>query len=181
MSPKSFLFVASWIRPLRQLPLRQRWNVMQAIAEYATSGIVPESLDPMETLAFGFIRIEIDRMRSYGNARREKYHQSTDVCPEKKLTESEQTFPCAMKEDEIQNTETADALSADDDASDVNACNAEQEDAPYDIISESVSESKSDITSTTTTHAHVRSFFRRRSFLPNGLAMVSFGRYAGGW
>ena len=163
MSPKSFLFVVSWIRPLRQLPLRQRWNVMQSIAEYATFGIVPESLDPMETLAFGFIRIEIDRMRSYGNARREKYRQSTDVCPENKLTESEQTFPCAMKEDEIQDTEIADALSADD-ASDANACNAEQEDAPYDIISESVSESvsesKSDITSSSSTmHAHVRRFF----------------------
>ena len=64
-----------------------------------------------------------------------------------------------MKEDEIQDTETADALSADD-ASDANACNAEQEDAPYDIISESVSESKSDITSSSSTmHAHVRSFF----------------------
>ena len=137
-----------------EVPLRQRWNVMPAIAEYATSGIVPESLDPMETLAFGFIRIEIDRMRSYGNARREKCRQSTDVCPENKLTESEQTFPCAMKEDEIQDTETADALSADD-TSDANACNAEQEDAPYDIISESVSESvsesKSDITSSSTT------------------------------
>ena len=134
---------------------------MQSIAEYATSGIVPESLGPMETLAFGFILIEIDRMRSYGNARREKCRQSTDVCPENKLTESEQTFPCAMKEDEIQDTETADALSADD-ASDANACNAEQEDAPYDIISvsESVSESKSDITSSsTTTRAHVRRLF----------------------
>ena len=108
-----------------------------------------------KTLAFGFILIEIDRMRSYGNARREKCRQSTDVCPENKLTESEQTFPCAMKEDEIQDTETADALSADD-ASDANACNAEQEDAPYDIISES----KSDITSSSsTTHAHVRRFF----------------------
>ncbi|MDE5846600.1 MAG: hypothetical protein K2H71_04550 [Muribaculaceae bacterium] len=128
---------------------------------------------------------ELNRMRSYGNARREKCRQSTDVCPENKLTESEQTFPCAMKEDEIQDTETADALSADD-ASDANVCNAEQEDAPYDIISESVSESvsesKSDITSSSSTmHAHVRRFFRRRSFLPNGLAMVSFGRYAGGW
>ena len=93
---------------------------------------------------------ELNLMRSYGNARREKCRQSTDVCPENKLTESEQTFPCAMKEDEIQDTETADALSADD-TSDANACNAEQEDAPYDIISESVSESKSDITSSSTT------------------------------
>ena len=108
---------------------------------------------------------ELNRMRSYGNATREKCRQSTDVCPENKLTESEQTFPCAMKEDEIQDTETADALSADD-ASDANACNAEQEDAPYDIISESesvsesVSESKSDITSSsTTTRAREKAFF----------------------
>ena len=72
MNPKSFLFVGSWIQPLKALPLKQRWNVMEAIVEYSISGKVPESPDAMEALAFGFIRNEIDRMRHY---RKEAYRK----------------------------------------------------------------------------------------------------------
>ena len=72
MNPKSFLFVESWIQPLKALPLRPRWNVMEAIVEYSTSGKVPESPDAMEALAFGFIRNEIDHMRHH---RKEAYRK----------------------------------------------------------------------------------------------------------
>ncbi|MDE6057545.1 MAG: hypothetical protein K2F93_05985, partial [Muribaculaceae bacterium] len=72
MNPKSFLFIKSWMQPLKALPLQQRWNVMEAIVEYSTSGCIPESLDTMETLAFGFIRNEIDRMRHH---RKEAYRK----------------------------------------------------------------------------------------------------------
>ena len=62
MSHKSFLFVGAWMQPLKALPLQQRWNVMEAIVEYSTSGSISTSLDTMETVAFAFIRNEIDRM-----------------------------------------------------------------------------------------------------------------------
>ncbi len=65
MNAKTFLFVRAWMKPLKTLPLEQRWNVMEAIAEYATTGQWAIELTPMETLAFLFILNEIDRMNSY--------------------------------------------------------------------------------------------------------------------
>ncbi len=38
MNAKTFLFVAAWMKPLKTLPLEQRWNVIEAITEYATTG-----------------------------------------------------------------------------------------------------------------------------------------------
>ena len=124
MNPKSFLFIKSWMQPLKALPLQQRWNVMEAIVEYSTSGCIPESLDTMETLAFGFIRNEIDRMRHHRNETYAKRQAAANVHREKKQHTAMQT----------------DAVNSNDD-SDAKACNALHHDAPYDI--ESVSESES--------------------------------------
>ena len=124
MNPKSFLFIKSWMQPLKALPLQQRWNVMEAIVEYSTSGCIPESLDTMETLAFGFIRNEIDRMRHHRNETHAKRQAAANVHREKKQHTAMQT----------------DSENSNDD-SDAKACNALHHDAPYDI--ESVSESKS--------------------------------------
>ncbi len=127
MTAKSFLFVAAWMQPLKALPLQQRWNVIEAIMEYSISGEVTMPLDPMETLAFGFIRNEIDRMKSYRAERRETRRAATNRRWEKEpkpieLTEKEST----------------------DYANDANACKAEQADAPYYILSESESKSESE-------------------------------------
>lgn len=129
MNPKSFLFVGSWIQPLKALPLRQRWNVMEAIVEYSTSGKVPESPDAMEALAFGFIRNEIDRMRHH---RKETYRKRRAAAND--IQENEQ--PTDMQ------TETATVH----EDSDAKACKAMHTDAPYDIesVSKSVSKSESD-------------------------------------
>ena len=129
MNPKSFLFVGSWIQPLKTLPLKQRWNVMEAIVEYSISGKVPESPDAMEALAFGFIRNEIDRMRYY---RKEAYRKRLAAAND--LQDNEQ--PTDMQTE----TETAHEVS------DAKACKAKHTDAPYDIesVSKSVSKSVSD-------------------------------------
>ncbi|MDE6195030.1 MAG: hypothetical protein K2M83_13725 [Muribaculaceae bacterium] len=126
MNPKSFLFVGSWIQPLKALPLKQRWNVMEAIVEYSISGKVPESPDVMEALAFGFIRNEIDRMRYH---RKEAYRKRPAAAND--LQDNEQ--PTDMQ------TETATVH----EDSDAKACKAMHTDAPYDIESVSKSESKS--------------------------------------
>ena len=78
MNHKSFLFVGAWMRPLRALPLQQRWNVMEAIVEYSTSGSISTSLDTMETVAFGFIRNEIDRMKHHRNEACMKRHPAVN-------------------------------------------------------------------------------------------------------
>ncbi len=65
MNAKTFLFVNAWMVPLKTLPLEQRWNVMEAVAKYATTGLLSKELVPMKTLAFLFIRNEIDRMNAY--------------------------------------------------------------------------------------------------------------------
>ncbi|MDE6857052.1 MAG: hypothetical protein K2J34_11365 [Muribaculaceae bacterium] len=127
MNPKSFLFIKSWMQPLKALPLQQRWNVMEAIVEYSTSGCIPDSLDTMETLAFGFIRNEIDRMRHHRNETYAKRRAVANVHREK----GQQT---AMQTDSVNSNDDSDAK----------ACNALHDDAPYDIISESKSESGSE-------------------------------------
>ena len=133
MNPKSFLFIKSWMQPLKALPLQQRWNVMEAIVEYSTSGCIPESLDTMETLAFGFIRNEIDRMRHHRN---ETYAKRRAVAN-------------AHREKGQQTAMQADAVNSNDD-SDAKACNALHDDAPYDIESESESGSESEKKSSST-------------------------------
>ncbi len=72
MNAKTFLFVAAWMKPLKTLPLEQRWNVIEAITEYATTGQMTMELDPMESMAFLFIRNEIDRMKNYRTEQLEK-------------------------------------------------------------------------------------------------------------
>ena len=127
MNPKSFLFIKSWMQPLKALPLQQRWNVMEAIVEYSTSGCIPESLDTMETLAFGFIRNEIDRMRHHRNETHAKRRAAANVHREKEQQTAMQT----------------DSENSNDD-SNAKACNALHHDAPYDIESVSKSESGSE-------------------------------------
>ncbi len=132
MNAKSFLFVAAWMKPLKGLPAEQRWNVMEAIAEYATTGQLTKELDPMETLAFLFIRNEIDRMNGYREERRERRRTEVNSPREEESLPTDQT--------------------PSEDANNANACQPIQEDAPFDIISvsESVTESESDKKSTTT-------------------------------
>ncbi len=144
MTAKSFLFVAAWMQPLTALPLPQRWNVIEAIMEYSISGEVTMSLDPMETLAFGFVRNEIDRMKSYRAERRETRRATADRRCEKEQKPIEQP----KKE-------------ANDEANDANVCKAKQADAPYYILSESKSESESESesekkSSSSTSRAYVR-------------------------
>lgn len=127
MTAKSFLFVAAWMQPLKALPLEQRWNVMEAIVEYSISGEVTMSLDVMETVAFGFIRNEIDRMKEFRAERRETRRAAAKSRWSKEKLATHKT------------EETASS-----DASDANACKAEQADAPYYILSESKSESESE-------------------------------------
>ena len=133
MNPKSFLFIKSWMQPLKALPLQQRWNVMEAIVEYSTSGCIPKSLDTMETLAFGFIRNEIDRMRHYRNETHAKRQAAANVHREKKQHTAMQTD----SENSYENT-------------DAKACNALHHNAPYDIVSESKSGSESEKKSSST-------------------------------
>ncbi len=127
MNAKSFLFVAAWMKPLKTLPLEQRWNVVEAIAEYATTGQLTKELDPMEALAFLFIRNEIDRMNCYRKERSERRHRATKTQQEKDREHPNKAIETHSN-----------------DANDANACNEIHEDAPFDIISVSVSESKSE-------------------------------------
>ncbi len=129
MNAKSFLFVAAWIKPLRTLPIEQRWNVLEAVTEYATTGQMTKQLDLMETIAFAFIRNEIDRIKNYRAEARERKRIACNTPQEK---ECETT-------DKPEETIPGDT----NDANDANACIEEQEDAPFDIISVSVSESES--------------------------------------
>ena len=126
MNPKSLLFIGSWMKPLKALPLQQRWNVMEAIVEYSTSGNVPGSLDTIEALAFGFISNEIDRM---------KQHRK-DACRKRRAAAN------ALREKEHP-TELHKASGNVHEDSDAKACKAVHTDAPYDIESESISESGS--------------------------------------
>ncbi|MDE5586210.1 MAG: hypothetical protein K2I92_07700 [Muribaculaceae bacterium] len=64
METKTIMFVKAWMEPLRQLSPEQRWNLMEAIMEYDSTGETPEQLSDMENLAFTFIRAEIDRMKT---------------------------------------------------------------------------------------------------------------------
>ncbi len=124
MKAKTFLFIGSWMEPLKALPVEQRWNVMEAIVEYATSGELCRELELTESIAFAFLRNEIDRMRNY----------RTDVCESRRNAANisrrkECTAPKYAEEAYPEHTMNA------------NACKSMQADAPYDI--ESVSESKS--------------------------------------
>ena len=78
MNHNSLLFVGAWMQPLRALPLQHRWNVMEAIVEYSTSGSISTSLDTMETVAFGFIRTEIVRMKHHHNKACMKRHPAAN-------------------------------------------------------------------------------------------------------
>ena len=137
MNPKLLLFIGSWMKPLKALPLQQRWNVMEAIVEYSTSGNVPESLATMEELAFDFIRNEIDRMKQHRKEACRKRRAAANALREKE-------HPTEL------HRETGNVH----EASDAKACKAVHTDVPYDIesesISESISESESDKKSSTT-------------------------------
>ncbi len=135
MNAKSFLFVGAWMQPLKALPLEQRWNVLEAIVEYSMTGILTQSLELMETIAFGFIRNEIDRMKT----------KRADVC-EKRRESANKRWKKDQKATEQAKEE------ATGDTNDANVCKAKQEDTPFDIESVSKSESKpvSEKKSTTT-------------------------------
>ncbi len=191
MNAKTFLFVGAWMKPLKTLPLEQRWNVMEAIAEYATTGHLTMDLDPMENLAFLFIRNEIDRMSEYRKATSERRRSAKKVQSEKdQKAESKEKIDDTVNATDA--NDTTDAYNTKD-ATDANACKAMQEDAPFDIISvsESVSESKSESNkkSSSTTRAHVRGnaitaveFPARRLFLRHrGRRCRGGGCRSGGW
>ncbi len=125
MNAKSFLFVGAWMQPLKSLPLEQRWNVLEAIVEYSTSGEVTITLDAMESLAFTFIRNEIDRMQT----------KRADVCERRRESANKR-----WEKDQKPTPQAAPEAS--NDANDANACKAKQADAPF--ISESVSVSESE-------------------------------------
>ncbi|MDE6787163.1 MAG: hypothetical protein K2J46_09030, partial [Muribaculaceae bacterium] len=140
MKSKSFLFIGSWIKPLEPLPLEQRWNVLEAIVEYATTGCLTKTLSPVETIAFGFIRNEIDRMASHRNELRDKRRAAANSRWEKDQTSQ-------PSNDTIVNVVASNACEASE-------CKCMHTDAPYDIVSESVSESVSEKQSKTMrTHA----------------------------
>ncbi len=67
------------MKPLRNLPLEQRWNVLESIVEYATTGQMPKSLDLLETIAFAFIRNEIDRMNHFRTEKHERKSHANDA------------------------------------------------------------------------------------------------------
>ena len=137
MNHKSFLLVGAWMQPLRALPLQQRWNVMEAIVEYSTSGSISTSLDTMETVAFGFIRTEIDRMKHHHNEACMKRHSATNDHHNEACMKRQ---PTAIQTGPVKTTEDSDAK----------ACKALHPDAPYDIESESGSISESDKTTSST-------------------------------
>ena len=157
MNHKSFLFVGAWRQPLRTLPLQQRWIVMEAIVEYSTSGSISTSLDTMETVAFVFIRTEIDRMKHHHNETCRKRHPAAndhhteacmkrhpaanghrnETCSKRQATASElreKRQPTAMQTGSVKTPEDSDAK----------ACKALDPDAHYDIESVSISESESE-------------------------------------
>ncbi len=139
MNAKTFLFVKAWMEPLKTLPLEQRWNVIEAIAEYATTGRLTKELDPMESIAFLFIRNEIDRMNAYREKQRERRLATANS---RKKKDSE---PINEAPEEYAN-----------DANDANTCKPMQEDAPFDIISVSESKSESVKKSSSMTRVRVR-------------------------
>ncbi len=159
MNAKTFLFVGAWMKPLKTLPLEQRWNVIEAITEYATTGQITKELDPMETIAFLFIRNEIDRMNAYRKAKSERCRSAIkDKCEKAQKAETEERIVGTNNTNDANDTNNT---------NDANACKAMQEDAPFDIISvsESVSESKSNKKSTSTTRVRVRWNARKVNFL----------------
>ncbi len=191
MNTKTFLFVGAWMKPLKNLPLEQRWNVMEALAEYATTGQMSKDLDLMENLAFLFIRNEIDRMNEYRKATSERRRSAIkEKCEKDQKAESKEKIDDTVNATDA--NDTTDAYNTKD-AKDANACKAMHEDAPFDIISvsESVSESKSESNkkSTSTTRAHVRGnaitaveFPARRLFLRHrGRQCRGRGFQSGGW
>ncbi len=118
---------------------------MEAIVEYATTGILSNSLNVMENIAFGFIRNEIDRM---------KQHRS-EVCERRRAAANTRW---EKAEQTSKQTETKDT----NQLPDANACKSMHSDAPYHIsesVSESVSGSKSESenkSSTTSSGVRVR-------------------------
>ncbi len=148
MKAKSFLFVGSWMEPLKALPVEQRWNVMEAIVEYATSGVLCRKLELTESIAFAFLRNEIDRMRNY----------RTEVCESRRTTDNVRRRKECQAPKQAVESDSEHTMNA-------NACIAMQGDAPYDIVSVSESESKSKTksvsdkkSSSSTTCARVRGF-----------------------
>ncbi len=141
MNAKSFLFVGAWMQPLKTLPLEQRWNVLEAIVEYSTSGEVTITLNAMETLAFMFIRHEIDRMKEHRAELRETRRESAN----KRWKKGQKAVAQAKEEATI-------------DANDANVCKAKQEDAPFisESVSESVSKPVSEKSTTTATCVRAR-------------------------
>ncbi len=148
MSTKSFLFICSWMQPLKNLPLQERWNVLEAVVEYATSGTITTSLSVMENIAFGFIRNEIDRMRQ----------RRAEVC-QRRLAAANARWGKEGRASKQTNTKEAKC-----ELPDANACKCMQQDAPYHIessesVSGSVSGSKSESekkSSTTSSGARVK-------------------------
>ncbi len=117
MSAKSFLLVAAWMTPLKALSLQQRWNVIEAIGEYSISGEVTMALDQMETIALGFIRNEIDRMKAY----REEQRQTRRASAKSRLSKEK---GATNKTEEMTSSDANNA----NDANDTKACKAEQAD-----------------------------------------------------
>lgn len=64
MENKTFMFVSSWIAPLRKLSLAERWNIVEAIVEYSLKGETSISFTPVEDMAFTFIRADLSRMQT---------------------------------------------------------------------------------------------------------------------
>ncbi len=150
MNAKSFLFVAAWMKPLKTLPAEQRWNVMEAIAEYATTGQMTKELELMETIAFAFIRNEIDRMQAH----RAELSESRRDSATKRWKKAQQP----TNQPEIPAKNAANATNDANNANDANVCNEIQEDAPFisESVSESVSESKSESKKSSSTSSYVR-------------------------
>ncbi len=144
MSTKSFLFIASWMKPLKNLPLQERWNVLEAIVEYSTFGTLSISLNAMENIAFSFIRNEIDRMKQHRSEVCERRRAAANTRWGKERQPSKQTdatvfneLPDANACKEMHSDETV----SNNELPDANACKDMHHDAPYHI---SVSESKSE-------------------------------------
>lgn len=138
MSTKSFLFIGSWMQPLKALPLQERWNVIEAIVEYSTSGTLSRSLEVMENIAFGFIRNEIDRMK----------HRRSEVVEKRRAAANTR-----WKKEHSASMHT-DSTAASNAFPNANACKVMQPDAPYHIESSesnSVSESKTESEKKSTT------------------------------
>lgn len=62
MKKKSFLFVASWLEPMKVLTPEQRWSIIEAVSMYATTGTKPGEMSAIERVVFAFICNDVDEM-----------------------------------------------------------------------------------------------------------------------